>query len=123
MSAPTAHAEPGSRPLWLVAEAEAETWTSRVPAPDRALAQTWARTNAFRAERGRLLLVPRGDGELGGVAVGLGKLGSLAQPTPQHLQSVPERVPAGRYQLADSLPAAAATAAALGWALGRYRFD
>jgi leucyl aminopeptidase len=31
-------------------------------------------------------------------------------------------VPAGRYRLADPLPPAAATRAALGWALGRYRF-
>jgi leucyl aminopeptidase len=111
------------RPLWLVAESDADGWMSRLPAADRALATAWSRANAFRGERSRVLLVPRADGELAGAAVGLGRLATLAELTPQHLAPVPERVPSGRYQLAEALPPAAATAAALGWALGRYRFE
>jgi leucyl aminopeptidase len=115
--------DPNARPLWLVGEGDAEDWTQRVPAPDRALAAAWARTHGFRGERGRLLAIPRADGELAGAALGLGRLASLAELAPQTLAGVPERLPQGRYWLADELTPAAATAAALGWALGRYRFD
>ncbi|HXQ32313.1 MAG TPA: leucyl aminopeptidase family protein [Steroidobacteraceae bacterium] len=112
-----------ARSLWLVAESEADGWASRVPASERALISAWGRANAFRGERGRVLLVPRADGELAGAVVGLGRLATLAEITPQHLIPVPDRVPSGSYALAEALPAAAATAAALGWALGRYRFE
>jgi leucyl aminopeptidase len=115
--------DPDARPLWLVGEADADGWTQRLPAPDRALVAAWARANGFRGERGRLLPIPRGDGELAGAALGLGRLASLADLTPHALAGLPERLPPGRYRLADELPAAAATTAALGWALGRYRFD
>jgi leucyl aminopeptidase len=117
--------QPGAacRTLWLVAEPDADSWTGRVPPAERAFVTSWAKANAFRGERGRVLLMPRADGELAGAAVGLGRLARPAELTPGHLLPVPDRVPSGEYQLAEPLPPAAATAAAFGWALGGYRFE
>ncbi len=123
MPAFVAEADSSCRALWLVTEADAEAWTARVPLEHRASALAWARANAFKGERGRLLLLPRADGELLGAALGVGRLAGLAELTPAALSGAPERLPLGQYRLADRLAPAAATAAALGWALGRYRFD
>ena len=111
------------RALWLVTEADAEAWTERLPAELKARTHAWARANGFKGERGRVLLVPRADGELAGAAIGVGRLASLAELTPTALMGAPERLPLGAYRLADPLAPEAATAAALGWALGRYRFE
>jgi len=116
-------ADDAIRPLWLVREQEADGWTERLPPAERARAAAWARANGFRGERGRALALPDAGGRLAGAALGVGKLGSLAELAPQHLAAGPDRLPAGRWRLAEVLPAAAATQAALGWALGRYRFD
>ena len=123
MSAFLEHSDPSCRRLWLVSEAEADRWLERVPPAQRAVASAWARANGFRGEHGRVLMLPRANGELDGAAVGLGRLGALADLSAQHLAGVPDRLPGGRYELADALPPGAATEAALGWALGRYRFD
>ena len=117
------HADSSCRPLWLVAEADAERWLERLPGPERGALAAWVRAHGFRGERGRVLLLPRADGEPLGAAVGVGDLASLGELGLAHLQCVPDRLPAGRYRLADPLPPSAATQAALGWALGQYRFD
>ncbi len=109
-------------PLWLVTEAEADRWEERVPAPHRAAAAAWSGTHGFRGERGRVLLLPGAAGTPAGAVVGLGPLAAAADLQVAHLQCVPDRLPAGTFQLADELPAASATRAALGWALGRYRY-
>ncbi|MBS0374871.1 MAG: leucyl aminopeptidase family protein [Proteobacteria bacterium] len=111
------------RPLWLVREQDADRWTERLPGEWRARAERWARAQGFRGERSRVLSLPAADGSLAGAALGLGKLGALAELLPTHLQGGPDRLPAGRYALAEPLPPAAATHAALGWALGSYRFE
>ncbi len=117
------HADPSCRPLWLVREQDADDWPGRLPAGERARIAAWALANGFRGERGRVLALPGAGGELAGAALGLGRLATFDELTPQHLQGAPDRLPAGHYQLADALPAPAATQAALGWALGGYRFD
>ncbi len=109
-------------PLWLVAERDATTWTARL-GDGAGAAAAWAAAQGFNGERGRVLALPAPDGSLGGIAVGLGALSSPDEVAIAHLQGVPDRVPAGTYRLADPLPAGAATRAALGWALGRYRFQ
>ncbi len=110
-------------PVWVVCEHEADRWSSRLPPQVAESAAVWAQTHRFRGERGRVLALPGADGALVGVVVGLGPLATAQQLAPEHLQGVPERVPGGRYRLAEPLPPVAATRAALGWALGRYRFD
>ncbi|MCZ8132917.1 MAG: leucyl aminopeptidase family protein [Steroidobacteraceae bacterium] len=111
----------GCRPVWLVSEQEVDAWTARCPAGEAAGA--WLRANGFRAERHRVLPVPAAGGEIAGAVLGLGRLASLEDLTPWQLAGLPDRLPNGRYYLADTLSPAAATQAALGWALGRYRFD
>lgn len=109
-------------PLWLVTEREAATWTERLSTGGPAAA-AWAASHGFRGERGRVVVLPAADGGLAGVAVGLGALSSASELEPAHVQGVPDQVPAGSYRIADALPPMAATRAALGWALGRYRFQ
>ncbi len=116
-------ADSSCRPLWLVRESEADRWYASLPAADRAGVAAWVRANGFRGERGRVLLVPGAAGELAGVAVGVGRLSALTEISPPQLWGVASQVPSGRYQLAATLTPAAATQAALGWALGRYRFE
>jgi leucyl aminopeptidase len=55
--------------------------------------------------------------------LGLGPLSSLEDIEPWHLAGAPDRLPGGAWRLETGLPARAATAAALGWAHGSYRFD
>jgi len=55
--------------------------------------------------------------------LGLGALTDLAQMEPWHTAGLPDRLPAGNWQIANPLPAGAATLAAFGWAHGSYRFD
>jgi leucyl aminopeptidase len=110
-------------PVWLADEQDADGWLRELPAAAREAAGAWARATGFRAERHRVLLLPRPDGGLLGAILGLGRLASQAELTPWHLAGLPDRLPGGRYALATALAPAAATHAALGWALGRYRFE
>jgi len=115
------HADASCRPLWLVREEDADGWLARLP--ERGRLEAWVRGNGFRGERGRVLMLPGAGGEPSGAALGLGRLGSLGELMPQHLQGAPDRLAPGSYRLADGLSPSAATHAALGWALGCYRFD
>ena len=69
-SAPSA--SEASPPIWLATEVDAEGWIRRVPLADRAADATWGQTRAFRAEPGRVLLLPAAGGGPVGAAVGLG---------------------------------------------------
>jgi leucyl aminopeptidase len=111
------------RPLWLVREQDADAWGARLPVAERTRLEAWTRANGFRGERGRALPLPDASGQLAGAALGLGRLAALDELTPQHLLAAADRLPPGRYRLAEALSPAAATQAALGWALGGYRFE
>jgi leucyl aminopeptidase len=111
------------RPLWLVSEQEAESYAAERLGPEGPSALAWMRSNGFRGERHRVLAVARPDGSIGGVFAGVGRLANRADLGPAHSAAWPERLPDGRYFLAETLPSSAATQVALGWALGRYRFD
>ncbi len=58
-----------------------------------------------------------------GAVLGLGALTSIEHLEPWHVAGVPDRLPAGPWSIATPLSAQAATAAALGWAHGSYRFN
>jgi leucyl aminopeptidase len=112
------------RPLWLVTEQDVDSWAQRMSAPaDAARHAAWLRANGFRAERHRVLLLPGADGEVSGAVLGLGRLGSTDELTPWHVAGLVDRLPNGRYYLADVHAPSVATQIALGWALGSYRFD
>ena len=50
-------------------------------------------------------------------------LATLDDLEPWHVAGAPDRLPAGAWNIATALTARAATAAAIGWAHGSYRFD
>jgi len=108
-----------ARPLWLVAEGDLEAWLATQDEPTRA----WLGALRFRAERHQVACLAAADGSVSAAVLGLGPLGSLAALEPWHLAGAVDRLPGGAWQLATPLPAAAATAAALGWAYGSYRFE
>jgi len=108
-----------ARPLWLVAEGDLDAWLATQDEPTRA----WLGALRFRAERHQVACLAAADGSVSAAVLGLGPLGSLAALEPWHLAGAVDRLPGGAWQLATPLPAAAATAAALGWAYGSYRFE
>jgi leucyl aminopeptidase len=78
----------------------------------------WARANAFRGQRGRLLPLPGADGVLAGYGVGIGP-GEGRSPLVLGLAAA--ALDPGQYRLVGN--AGEPTLAALGFALGAYRFD
>jgi leucyl aminopeptidase len=87
---------------------------------DKALA--WVRANGFTGKLGQSLRLPAADGRLAGVLIGWGDAASRARER-LHLGEFARSAPPGAYRLETPLDADAAEEAALGWRLGRYRFD
>jgi len=108
-----------ARPLWLVAEGDLEAWLAGRDEATRA----WLAALRFRAERHQVTCIARADGSVSGAVLGVGTLGSLAALEPWHVAGAVDRLPGGPWRIETPLPAEAATAAALGWALGSYRFE
>jgi len=108
-----------ARPLWLVAEGDLEAWLGTQGEVTRA----WLGALRFRAERHQIACLAAGDGSVSAAVLGLGPLGSVAALEPWHLAGAVDRLPGGAWRIATPLPAAAASAAALGWAYGCYRFE
>jgi leucyl aminopeptidase len=100
-------------PITLLGKGELAPWLERATGRERA----WVKAAGFAAEKGKFLLLPGEEGSLARILAGIGrdeKVWSLA-----HL---PEALPQGSYRLDAALGAEEATRAALGWALGTYRF-
>ena len=113
------HDASAARPLWLVTEGSLASW---LEAQDAA-ARHWLAAMRFTAERHQVAAVPGADGGARMAVLGLGKLASLESLEPWHVAGAPDRLPPGPWRIATPLPAATATAAAIGWAYGSYRFD
>ena len=100
--------------LWPVARSALRAWRA-----DRdAASQAWLDRNAFAAELGTFVVLADVDAAPGAVVVGLGDSPSLWS-----WAALQATLPAGVYAVASPLDAAAATEAALGWALGAYAYD
>ena len=82
----------------------------------------WVRANGFRAAPASHLAIPGREGRIGRVLVGLGKAAERARER-FHLGAFAAKAPPGRYRLEGELAPAELEEAALGWMLGRYRFD
>jgi leucyl aminopeptidase len=82
----------------------------------------WARANGFKARLGQTLRLPAPDGGIARVLIGWGDAAARARER-LHLGEFARTAPSGRYRLVTPLDADAAQEAALGWRLGRYRFD
>ena len=80
-------------------------------------AAAWVRANRFAAKPGDHCLVPAADGSVARVLLGV-----ESARDPWAYAGLPAALPEGDYRLADGLDGQAATDAALGWALGGYRF-
>lgn len=84
--------------------------------------KTWVDSVGFKADPGKSALVPGADGGLGAVLLGHDATAGLWE-----LSGLPAALPPGAYRLEGVGDMAAdpvwATKAALGWALGCYRFE
>jgi leucyl aminopeptidase len=107
-----------TRPLWLVTEAGLVAWTASQPAD----VARWIQAHGFQAERNRVLSVPDREGGIRGVLAGLGALRESDELTVWHAAALPDRLPAGDYELQAPLSPEAATRFVLGWLIGTYRF-
>jgi leucyl aminopeptidase len=83
-----------------------------------AVQRRWLEQTGFEPRPGRVALLPDGNGKLARVLVAVDPADPLAA-----LAGLPFALPEGRYQLADGGALGDARLAALGWALGAYRFD
>ena len=108
-----------ARPLWLVAEGDLAEWLASRDEATRA----WLAALRFRAERHQVTCIARPDGSVSGAVLGLGALSSIGALEPWHIAGAVDRLPGGPWRIETPLPAEAATAAALGWAHGSYRFE
>jgi leucyl aminopeptidase len=104
-------------PLWLFYEDEIEAWVAAQAEPSR----NWLIAQSFKAERHRVVLLPDATGALAAAVGGLGKRsGGLSL---WHAAGIAERLPARRFESAQTWDAAEATQIALGFAYAAYRFE
>ncbi len=108
-----------ARPLWLVAEGDLESWLASRSPVERA----WLAALNFRADRHQVACLADAAGAAGAAVLGLGSLDSLEELEPWHLAGAVDRLPGGAWRIETPLAMHAATAAALGWAHGSYRFE
>lgn len=101
-------------PIWPLAKAGLEAWLAAQPQS----AAAWARANDFKGQAGRVLKIPAPDGEVAGIAFGLGEADEALA-----WRALPDALGPGAYHIAGDLDAGGANFAALGWALGSYRFE
>jgi leucyl aminopeptidase len=86
--------------------------------------QAWLKSTAYKPDAGSIAFLPGRDGSLIRVVLGLGK--PTRDPCNAELWSyaaLPGKLPKGRYQLEGDLDPQIAHDAALGWALGCYRYE
>ena len=106
--------------LHLVTHNELPAWLA---AQDPAT-QAWLKTQAFKADRHQVVLLPSPDGRALQAVVGLGALTAPDAIELWHAAGLPEKLPAATtWQVRNELSPDAAAAFALGWAYGSYRFD
>ncbi|MGR3717128.1 MAG: leucyl aminopeptidase family protein [Thermohalobaculum sp.] len=112
--------ETGGRPIpiRLVAAEALDDLVAELSGPQAA----WVRANGFRARLGTALALPGAGGSVERVLVGWGT-GAERRRERLHLGSFARAAPAGSYRLEGDLSGPEAAQAALGWMLGRYRFD
>src|SRR5579885_2843100 len=105
--------ESGAVPLTPLSKAELAGWRESAPPHER----DWAAAVGFKAEAGKLALLPDKRGQLGRVLVGVGD-GEAAMWC---VAGLSETLPEGSYRL-DPVGTVDASRVALGWALGTYAF-
>jgi leucyl aminopeptidase len=104
----------GSVPIRSLRKSEFTRWLAEAPATTR----RWIETTRFEAEPGKNRLIPGPEGQVAEVILGLAE-----EPSPWDWAALPTDLPAGAFHVGPDLPRKDADAAALGFALGTYRFD
>ncbi|PWC65834.1 cytochrome C oxidase subunit II [Azospirillum sp. TSH7] len=79
---------------------------------------SWVKAVGFTGEAGSTVFLPGPDGAIAHVLAGVSAVDDLWA-----FAGLPASLPAGSYRIDAALDARAATRAALGWALGSYRFS
>ncbi|MEN3975104.1 leucyl aminopeptidase family protein [Emcibacter sp. SYSU 3D8] len=103
--------------ITALTEAALPGWLEAQPGPVR----KWADLHGFKAKKAQIVTLPGSDGNVGRVLLGLGS--GDGPLSPWTFAGLPAILPQGNYAF-DGVPDAAfATTAALGWALGTYRFE
>ncbi|MEM1159904.1 MAG: leucyl aminopeptidase family protein [Pseudomonadota bacterium] len=105
-------------PIDLVEPAEVEDALAELDGP----AAAWASAQGFSGKLGQVCQIPGEDGTVARVLFGWGDARARARDR-FHLGDFARSAPAGAYQLQTELEPEMAEQAALGWMLGRYRFD
>lgn len=101
-------------PIIPIETAVFSAWLRGQPADMR----RWVESAGFVAKPGSVSLVAGGDGRLASVLLGVDDHQGLWS-----YAALPSSLPAGRYRIDAELEKDGATNAAIGWALGCYRFD
>jgi leucyl aminopeptidase len=109
-----ARATKTSRPIRPLEKSELARWLKG----QRAATRAWVGAVGFKAKPGETVLIPGRDGQVERVLLGVSK-----RREPWDWAGLARRLPSGRYHVDAELDERYATAAALGWALGTYRFD
>ncbi len=118
----TLHLGPASEaacPLWFVSETDLPQWRASLDPQQRA----WLDGMAFAAERQRLVVLPGVDGRVGGAVLGLGNTRGAEDLNLWHGASLPDRLPAARFEPRQPLGERARQQLVLGWLLGAYRLN
>ena len=109
----TARATAKTIPVTPLAKAELDGWLDKQPQGVR----NWIRSTEFAAAPHSVHLLPDGGGNVSGVILGVEAMDDLWS-----YAALPSKLPLRTYRIDADLDATAATAAALGWALGTYAF-
>ncbi len=104
-------------PLWIVREQEFAAWLASQPEASR----RWLQAQGFAGERDRIASIPDGTGAVAAAVAGLGR--GAAGASLWNGAAIADRLPPGRYALAQAWGAADATQIALGFEYAAYRFD
>ena len=104
----------GSRPVHVLTARDFPTWLEAQPGSRR----SWLDSIGFRAEPGKLALLPGPDGAVGAALLIVGEPATLWDAA-----AAPSALPAGLWRLDDRTGALDPAEAALGWALACYRFE
>ena len=117
----------GTVPLMAIAEGNFIKWRAGCPARTKA----WLRASGFQAKPGTTSLMAGRNGELERVFIGIpngvvptsGSHSAIDDGTLWAFAAASAGLPKGSYSLSGPVSKTLAAQAALGWALGSYRFD
>jgi len=110
--------DPAAAPVIPVSVVTSDTWHEAAGRLSP-LAAAFAAAQGFKAEPGKILIVPAQDGSMAGVL--FGDDAGTARPDPFLAGRLATGLPAGNYRL-EGLTSGRAAAAVLAFALGSYRF-